>query len=89
MALGTQTKKVLIEVALDDKASAGLKKLQTSTNSASQSIKAGFGKAMIAVTAVTAAVTGATVAVMKMAERAGKIQGLALGGTTGCYKECG
>jgi hypothetical protein len=79
MALGTQTKKVLIEVGLDDKASAGLKKLQTSTNSASQSIKAGFGKAMIAVTAVTAAVTGATVAVMKMAERAGKIQGLALG----------
>ena len=79
MALGTQTKKVLIEVGLDDRASAGLKKLQTSTNSASQSIKAGFGKAMIAVTAVTAAVTGATVAVMKMAERAGKIQGLALG----------
>ena len=74
-----ETKKVLIQVDLDDKASAGLKKLQSSSGSATQNIKTGFSKVALAVTAVTAAVAGATVAVMKMAERAGKIEGLALG----------
>lgn len=74
-----ETKKVLIEVNLDDKASSGLKKLQSSSGSATQSIKAGFSKVAIAVTAATAAITGVTVAVIKMAERAGKIEGLALG----------
>lgn len=74
-----ETKKVLIEVNLDDKASTGLKKLQSSSGSATQSIKAGFSKVAIAVTAATAAITGVTVAVIKMAERAGKIEGLALG----------
>jgi len=74
-----ETKKVLIEVNLDDKASAGLKKLQSSSGSATESVKAGFSKVALAVTAATAAITGATVAILKMAERAGKIEGLALG----------
>jgi len=74
-----ETKKVLIQVDLDDKASAGLKKLQSSSGSATESVKAGFSKVALAVTAATAAITGATVAILKMAERAGKIEGLALG----------
>jgi len=74
-----ETKKVLIEVNLDDKASAGLKKLQSSSGSATESVKAGFSKVALAVTAATAAITGATVAILKMAKRAGKIEGLALG----------
>ena len=74
-----ETKKVLIQVDLDDKASAGLKKLQSSSGSATESVKAGFSKVALAVTAATAAITGATVAILKMAKRAGKIEGLALG----------
>lgn len=74
-----ETKKVLIQVDLDDKASAGLKKLQSSSGSATESVKAGFSKVALAVTAATTAITGATVAILKMAERAGKIEGLALG----------
>lgn len=76
---GATTKKAIIEVQLEDKASAGLKKLQGSTESASDKMKAGFNKVAIAVAATTAAITGATVAIMSMATRAGKIESLSIG----------
>lgn len=77
--IGATTKKAIIEVNLEDKASAGLKKLQTNTDTTADKMKMGFSKIAIAVTAVTTAVVGTTAALMSMATRAGKIEGLALG----------
>ena len=77
--IGQATKKAIIEVQLDDKASSGLKKLQTNTDSVSSGMKAGFNKISIAVAATTAAIGGATAAIMSMASRAGKIESLSLG----------
>jgi len=72
-------KKVIIEVDMQDNASAGLKKLQSSTATTSEKFKAGFKKMAIAATTVAAAVTGTVIAITKMAERVGKIEGLAMG----------
>ena len=77
--IGQATKKAIIEVQLDDKASGGLKKLQTNTDSVSSKMKAGFNKIAVAVAATTAAIGGATAAIMSMASRAGKIESLSLG----------
>lgn len=77
--IGQATKKAIIEVQLDDKASSGLKKLQTNTDSVSSGMKAAFNKISIAVAATTAAIGGATAAIMSMASRAGKIESLSLG----------
>ena len=77
--IGQATKKAIIEVQLDDKASSGLKKLQTNTDSVSSKMKAAFNKISIAVAATTAAIGGATAAIMSMASRAGKIESLSLG----------
>lgn len=77
--IGQATKKAIIEVQLDDKASSGLKKLQTNTDSVSSGMKAAFNKITIAVAATTAAIGGATAAIMSMASRAGKIESLSLG----------
>jgi hypothetical protein len=77
--IGQATKKAIIEVQLDDKASSGLKKLQTNTDSISSKMKVGFNKIAVAVAATTAAIGGATAAIMSMASRAGKIESLSLG----------
>ncbi|MCZ2337254.1 MAG: hypothetical protein LC127_03455, partial [Chitinophagales bacterium] len=77
--IGQATKKAIIEVQLDDKASSGLKKLQTNTDSVSSKMKAAFNKIAVAVAATTAAIGGATAAIMSMASRAGKIESLSLG----------
>jgi hypothetical protein len=77
--IGATTKKAIIQVNLEDKASAGLKKLQSNTETTSEKMRMGFSKIAIAVTAVTTAVVGTTAALMSMATRAGKIEGLALG----------
>ena len=45
--IGQATKKAIIEVQLDDKASGGLKKLQTNTDSVSSGMKAAFNKITI------------------------------------------
>jgi hypothetical protein len=76
---GPTTKKAIIEVQLDDKASSGLKKLQTSTASSGEKMKATFTKVGLAVTAITAAVAGATAAVMSMGTRLGKFDALSQG----------
>jgi hypothetical protein len=72
-------KKAIIEVTLEDKASAGLKKMQSTTDKAGIDMKAAFSKIALAVAGVTAAVAGATAAIMAMGTRAGKFDALAMG----------
>lgn len=74
MALGTQTKKVLIEVGLDDKASAGLRKMQDNTDKASSSIVGSFSKIAVAATAVIATVKTAYSTISKGLDVAGELE---------------
>jgi len=72
-------KKVLIQVGLDDKASAALHKFGTGAEGVASGLKKSFKAVSVAVATVTASVTAGTYAFVKMSERVGKIEGLSLG----------